>query len=299
MENMTMELEDFKNAIRAVDEEQLKHAAAYADEHYDELVDDFKAKLKNAASAGAPADSAEQVELDFAIMMLCAKREKGLFPDFYRLMRNKSLRDIYTEQSWLMRSLHRIISSFCEADDLGAIGDLVLDASLFSPVREQALLSLHFIWLEKIAPEKDIIDEFRRLLEQGLSPEDDWKLWMALVINASVIGGLRLKPEVMRILDDGRFADQTSFARKIVNGLFSNGNSQFRNMMKNEHKGFFTKLDEEVADYTTPPKEENIEMPQKGKPLVREQPKIGRNDPCPCGSGKKYKKCCGRGNAEL
>jgi yecA family protein len=25
---------------------------------------------------------------------------------------------------------------------------------------------------------------------------------------------------------------------------------------------------------------------------VREQPKIGRNDPCPCGSGKKYKKCC-------
>ena len=28
--------------------------------------------------------------------------------------------------------------------------------------------------------------------------------------------------------------------------------------------------------------------------FVREQPKIGRHDPCPCGSGKKYKKCCGR-----
>jgi uncharacterized protein len=25
-------------------------------------------------------------------------------------------------------------------------------------------------------------------------------------------------------------------------------------------------------------------------------PKIGRNDPCPCGSGKKFKKCCGAGN---
>ncbi|MEW8182720.1 MAG: SEC-C metal-binding domain-containing protein [Candidatus Thiodiazotropha endolucinida] len=24
----------------------------------------------------------------------------------------------------------------------------------------------------------------------------------------------------------------------------------------------------------------------------REQPLVGRNDPCPCGSGKKYKKCC-------
>jgi SEC-C motif-containing protein len=26
----------------------------------------------------------------------------------------------------------------------------------------------------------------------------------------------------------------------------------------------------------------------------KEQPKVGRNDPCPCGSGKKYKKCCGK-----
>ena len=26
--------------------------------------------------------------------------------------------------------------------------------------------------------------------------------------------------------------------------------------------------------------------------IRREQPKVGRNDPCPCGSGKKYKKCC-------
>src|SRR5262249_681441 len=29
------------------------------------------------------------------------------------------------------------------------------------------------------------------------------------------------------------------------------------------------------------------------KPFRREEPKVGRNDPCPCGSGKKYKKCHG------
>ncbi len=34
----------------------------------------------------------------------------------------------------------------------------------------------------------------------------------------------------------------------------------------------------------------------KGTPFQRPGAKIGRNDPCPCGSGKKYKKCCG-GNA--
>jgi preprotein translocase subunit SecA len=33
--------------------------------------------------------------------------------------------------------------------------------------------------------------------------------------------------------------------------------------------------------------------PAKVKTITREAPKVGRNDPCPCGSGKKYKKCCG------
>jgi preprotein translocase subunit SecA len=35
------------------------------------------------------------------------------------------------------------------------------------------------------------------------------------------------------------------------------------------------------------------EMPRV-KPIQRSGEKVGRNDPCPCGSGKKYKKCCGK-----
>jgi uncharacterized protein YecA (UPF0149 family) len=46
---------------------------------------------------------------------------------------------------------------------------------------------------------------------------------------------------------------------------------------------------------------EDVEAEEK---LIKETPKVepiqaaqepGRNDPCPCGSGKKYKKCCGKG----
>ncbi len=35
-------------------------------------------------------------------------------------------------------------------------------------------------------------------------------------------------------------------------------------------------------------------VPGVRKPIVREEPKVGRNDPCPCGSGRKFKKCCGQ-----
>lgn len=38
--------------------------------------------------------------------------------------------------------------------------------------------------------------------------------------------------------------------------------------------------------------EETVEVKQQ--PVKRESKKIGRNEPCPCGSGRKYKKCCGR-----
>ena len=43
---------------------------------------------------------------------------------------------------------------------------------------------------------------------------------------------------------------------------------------------------------------ENKQIPQstteKKAPVVNQGPKVGRNDPCPCGSGKKYKNCCGK-----
>ncbi|MCF2947554.1 SEC-C domain-containing protein [Paraglaciecola aquimarina] len=29
-------------------------------------------------------------------------------------------------------------------------------------------------------------------------------------------------------------------------------------------------------------------------PIIRSSPKVGRNDPCICGNGRKYKKCCGK-----
>jgi preprotein translocase subunit SecA len=35
----------------------------------------------------------------------------------------------------------------------------------------------------------------------------------------------------------------------------------------------------------------------KQETVVRQTPKVGRNDPCPCGSGKKYKKCHGVNDA--
>lgn len=44
----------------------------------------------------------------------------------------------------------------------------------------------------------------------------------------------------------------------------------------------------------TKERQKELYREQKASGTVRKAKKIGRNDPCPCGSGKKYKKCCGK-----
>lgn len=44
----------------------------------------------------------------------------------------------------------------------------------------------------------------------------------------------------------------------------------------------------------TPERRKELYWEQKKSGTIVKEKKIGRNDPCPCGSGKKYKHCCGR-----
>ena len=51
---------------------------------------------------------------------------------------------------------------------------------------------------------------------------------------------------------------------------------------------------EQWSDLLTSERRKELYKEQRSSTTVVKPPKIGRNDPCPCGSGKKYKKCCGR-----
>ncbi len=51
---------------------------------------------------------------------------------------------------------------------------------------------------------------------------------------------------------------------------------------------------DEWADIFSDEKRKEIRKAYMSSKTVVKGPKIGRNDPCPCGSGKKYKKCCGK-----
>ena len=62
---------------------------------------------------------------------------------------------------------------------------------------------------------------------------------------------------------------------------------QVSNMVHEQLQGY-DHLARDMADQAA------AAAPQKVATIRREVPRVGRNDPCPCGSGKKYKKCCGK-----
>ena len=66
----------------------------------------------------------------------------------------------------------------------------------------------------------------------------------------------------------------------------------FFNMLKADADYLFTL--EEWDDILTPEKKEEIVTEYRRSRTVVKGKKIGRNEPCPCGSGKKYKHCCGK-----
>jgi len=97
--------------------------------------------------------------------------------------------------------------------------------------------------------------------------------------------GARLFEEMMASVED-KVTDMI-FKARLVAGEQVQSVYQVSSLVHDQMSGY-DNLPREMAD------QQRAAAPQKVQTIIREQPKVGRNDPCPCGSGKKYKKCCGK-----
>ena len=95
-------------------------------------------------------------------------------------------------------------------------------------------------------------------------------LWLLFLTNAKLHNFQETKRILLHIKDVLPFEDDT-----VEGGLEELANVE--EMIRRQQPAFFE------DDYYDAP-----------QPMIREEKKIYPNDPCPCGSGKKYKKCCGR-----
>lgn len=112
---------------------------------------------------------------------------------------------------------------------------------------------------------------------------------------------------------DSLWVDHISAMEHLKEGIMLRGYGQVNPLQAYTMEGFdlfenlLDKIDENIASFllkanieqNTERKQTIVGVANDGKEKVRQNPKkaekkIGRNDPCPCGSGKKYKQCCGK-----
>ena len=129
----------------------------------------------------------------------------------------------------------------------------------------------------------------------------DLEVLDCIVSAACDLAAVELHERINSWFDDG-LLDVTYVSRPDVASSMGESFESLRQTPLARGKGFVRDVEAEMGwwawfkdepaasaqPYAWPP-----ERLQPIETVVRASPKIGRNDPCPCGSGKKYKKCCG------
>jgi preprotein translocase subunit SecA len=165
-------------------------------------------------------------------------------------------------------------------------------------------------------------EELEGMTKEGLAQfiyDEAMAVYNEKEVLIGVDGSRHLERVVMLQTVDGMWKDHLLSMDHLKEGIGLRGYAQQNPLIVYKKEGFelfqdmISRVKEEIVNImfriqiSEPEKIEEIKKPKEQKlifsggdeavskkPIKREEGKVGRNDPCPCGSGKKFKKCCGK-----
>ena len=207
----------------------------------------------------------------------------------------------------ITETLPRILAGLFDGDQ-APLQALIADVAVDPFVREAALKALGFLAFDGRIDRAGFEALLLRFDEDGLDDEVMWHTWMTVV---GVLGVTNLAPRVRAAFADGRIAsdwcDEDDFTGLLEAAL---ARPDDRTRLDDEQMGYiedvlvalepFPERDDVEGDDGRVSDEDILNWAAEGLPdwVSQVTPArnpfrdVGRNDPCPCGSGKKYKKCC-------
>ena len=245
----------------------------------------------------------------FAIYLLAYFREPAAYPLFVQMgtLPGETLFDAIGDT--VTENYGRHLAAVCHGDTRG-IERLIEDSTLNEYVRTAAIGALEILFAIGGLDRDTLLDRLGRFAtrwlaaaEAGEEPSDAtaW-VWATLVWLAAEIDAQELVPMIDR-----------AFELQLVDPSLAGGAEHFERVMA-EHRDRpvpYTPspgarlpghpVDELAQWYCFQTPVPRISRTVDRQPVVPRVPapvrvatKVGRNEPCPCGSGKKYKKCCGQ-----
>ena len=284
-----------------------REAVVAASDMWEEISDDLVMSLESTADDMEATAAEPDHMLHIYALFLCAeKREKRAFAPFLRILSHPDgddldgvLGDTLTEDSG------RILASVYTGD-LSRIHGLIENREADAYARVQGLEALEVLLLDGQLT-REVVVSYLRALCRGRLEREQSPVWGSLVTFAAEIGAAELWPEVRQAFDDELVDPIFCRLDGIEQDLFIVEEAAMTHARASRHNQMvadpvaemewwaaFNESSDHWKNRSLVPSGYQLSDGIRGGTIRNENRKIGRNEPCPCGSGQKYKHCCGR-----
>ncbi len=249
-----------------------------------------------------------------SLFILAYLRKKEAYPLIIKLISNSGDKVVQLTGEVFTGALGRILASVYDGD-LQPIKTVVENASLNPWIRCAALDSFMVLWKEDVLSREQVIAYLKELMESKLERTPGY-VWDSIALIAYDLHPAELEDLLNLAIRKKLIAPMVLNARSLKACINEDANDAIKNKDKIvdgyikepiKELTWWLYPDEEAlekgmeyAAVAVPIAENKIEPGERSAPvgwrantpLVNAKTKTGRNEPCPCGSGKKYKKCC-------
>jgi uncharacterized protein YchJ len=242
----------------------------------------------------------------YAMFLLAQFRETRAYPILLRiaLLPSDLLESLFGD--CITENFGQVLASVC-GGDLEGIQSLIENPDADEWVRGAALGGLVTLVAVGIKSREEILSYFAELFRGKLTDKNDI-VWSDLVVYSADLCAQELLGEIEKAYEQ-ELVDPSIIGLENVREDFAKGKDwAMERLAGDRHRRLIDDTVKEM-EWWASFNEDKQRRPQAGTPALsasnsrwleapsgfkRAAPKVGRNDPCPCASGKKYKKCCGQ-----
>ncbi len=232
----------------------------------------------------------------YALYLLAQFRETRAYPLIVDIFALEGEDVEETFDDFITEDLGRVLASV-SGGEVAGLHRLIEDPEVNEYVRSAAMHALVILVAQDVLPRETVIAYFQYLFREGL--ERDYSFaWDALVSVASDLYPEELMEDIEQLFADNMI-DEMFIDLAWVKECMEPGKEQVLAKLKTDKDHTYIKDTianlEWWACFQPPKPRRHVVHPASAS--FKPQKKVGRNDPCPCGSGKKYKHCCGKAKA--
>ena len=229
----------------------------------------------------------------YALYLLAQFREKTSYPLIVQYFGQLGLENSALDATGdlVTEDLSRILASVCHGD-LGLIKRLIEDQKVNIYVRSAAFGALVALYNNEQLPRVELVAYFRTLIERSLEQQEDPYFVGNLVSVCCDIHPEELY-DALVVCFDRDLIDQDMINRQDLDHYMGMEKQQVLAKLKSDrHSQLINNVIAEMEWWACFHPKPAVKKPPSAGIGTDKKAKVGRNDPCPCGSGKKFKKCC-------